>query len=53
VIGNGVPKEIISIINTKRIIMDITIQHRMIIETLGVMLQENMLIREQFNGLVP
>lgn len=48
VLGNGVPKEIIDIIDTKRIIMDITIQHRVILETLGVLLQGDKLIGEQF-----
>jgi len=49
VLGNGIPNEIIRIIDIKRIIMDITIQHRVILETLGVMLQEDKLIGEQFN----
>ena len=46
--GYGIPKEIKSIIDIKRIILDVTIQHRVILETLGVMLYENMLIGEQF-----
>jgi len=49
VIGNGIPKEIVSIIDIKRIILDITLQYRMILEGLGVMLHEDKLIREQFN----
>ena len=48
VVGNGVPKEIIDVIDTKRIIMDITLQHRVILETLGVLLHEDKLISEQF-----
>lgn len=48
VIGNGVPDEIVRIIDIKRIIMDITIQHRVILETLGVLLHEDKLISEQF-----
>lgn len=48
VLGNGVPQEIIDVIDTKRIIMDITLQHRVILETLGVLLQEDKLIGEQF-----
>ena len=48
VLGNGVPKEIIDVIDTKRIIMDITIQHRVILETLGVLLHSDKLIGEQF-----
>lgn len=49
VLGNGIPDEIIRIIDTKRIIMDITIQHRVILETLGVLLHSDKLIGEQFN----
>lgn len=52
VLGNGIPKEIIGIIDIKRIILDITLQYRMILEGLGAMLTENYLIREQFNVLV-
>lgn len=48
VLGNGVPKEIIDVIDTKRIIMDITLQHRVILETLGVLLHGDKLIGEQF-----
>lgn len=49
VINNGIPSEIMGIIDIKRIILDVTIQHRVILETLGVMLYDNMLISEQFN----
>ena len=49
VLGNGIPPEIIQVIDTKRIIMDITIQHRIIIESLGVILHKDKLITEQFN----
>ncbi|MEM5878272.1 MAG: hypothetical protein QXF12_05330 [Candidatus Aenigmatarchaeota archaeon] len=47
--GNPIPKEIISIINTRRIILDITIQHRMILESLGLRLEDELLISEMFN----
>jgi hypothetical protein len=48
VISNGIPDEIVRIIDIKRIIMDITIQHRVILETLGVLLHGDKLIGEQF-----
>lgn len=48
VIGNGIPKEILSIINIKRIILDVTIQHRIILETMGLIINESKLISEQF-----
>jgi len=48
VLGNGVPDEIIKVIDIKRIIMDITIQHRLILETLGILLRSNLMISEQF-----
>ena len=49
VLGNGIPDEIMCIIDIKRIILDVTIQHLVIIETLGVILYDNMLISDQFN----
>ena len=52
VLGYGIPKEILSIIDIKRIIFDTTKQHRMIVESLGVMLYTDLLIQEQFNELV-
>ncbi|EKD89571.1 MAG: hypothetical protein ACD_33C00043G0001, partial [uncultured bacterium] len=48
VLGHGIPKEIIAVIDIKRIIMDITIQHRMILQSLGVMLMDDLSITEQF-----
>lgn len=47
--GNGVPKEIADIIDIKRIVFDTTMQHRLILETLGVFVNEELLISEQFN----
>lgn len=49
VLGNGLPKELIPIIDIHRIILDVTIQHRVILETLGVLLYKDKLIREQFD----
>lgn len=46
--SNGIPEEIIKVIDVKRIIMDVTMQHRIILETLGVMLHEELLVNEQF-----
>lgn len=48
VLGNGIPDEIMRIIDIKRIILDVTIQHRIILETLGVMLYGDKLVSEQF-----
>lgn len=46
--GNGLPVEIASVIDIKRIVFDNTMQHRIILETLGVLLNEELLVREQF-----
>lgn len=48
VLGYGIPSEIMRIIDIKRIILDVTIQHRVILETLGVMLYSDKLVSEQF-----
>jgi len=47
ILGNGIPKEIIPIIDIRRIVMDINIQHRMILEGLGVMLDKRLMVKEQ------
>lgn len=47
-ISNGIPEEIFPVIDLKRIIMDTTLQHRTILATLGVMLNDDLTIREQF-----
>lgn len=47
--GSGIPEEILSIIDIDRIILDVTIQHRVIIESLGVVLYKEKLISQQFN----
>lgn len=44
----GIPKEIYGIINIKKIILDTTMQHRTILETLGVILNDELTITEQF-----
>lgn len=49
ILGNGIPNEIKSIIDVKRIQLDVTIQHRIILETLGVILYDELLVSEQFN----
>ena len=46
--SNGIPSEIVKIIDIKRIILDLTMQHRMILMSLGVMLDSERLIREHF-----
>lgn len=47
-IGAGIPAEIIPIIDIKRIIFDSTMQHRLILNNLGVMLQDDLTVSEQF-----
>ena len=47
--SNGIPKEILNVIDIKRIILDVTMQHRIILETLGIMLYNDLLVSEQFN----
>lgn len=49
VLGNGIPKELLSIIDLRRIIFDVTVQHRLIIETLGIMLNDEKTVSEQFD----
>lgn len=49
VMGSGIPEEIKPIIDIHRIVLDVTIQHRVIIETLGVLLYSDKMIKEQFN----
>lgn len=51
VAGNGIPEEIINVINIKQIVFDTTMQHRLILETLGVLLNEDFLISEQFKDI--
>lgn len=46
--GNGIPEEIINIIDIKRVVFDMTIQHRLILETLGVLINDEKMIHEQF-----
>lgn len=48
VAGSGIPEEIQSVINYKQIVFDTTMQHRIVLETLGVMLNEELLVSEQF-----
>lgn len=49
--GHGIPKELAPIIDLKRIVLDVTLQQRLIIETLGVMLQDGLYIKEQFQHI--
>jgi hypothetical protein len=47
--GNGIPEEIAMIVDIERIIFDMTMQHRLVLETLGVMINQEKTISEQFN----
>lgn len=44
----GTPKEILGVIDKKRIILDITIQYRLILESLGLLIEKNRTITELF-----
>lgn len=46
--GYGLPEEIDKIIDIKRIVLDITAAQRVILESLGVILNEDMMVKEQF-----
>lgn len=46
--GRGIPPEILKVIDIKRIVFDCTMQHRILTQMLGVMLNENLLLKEQF-----
>lgn len=48
VLAYGIPKELIAIIDVRRIILDVTTQHRLVLETFGVMLYKEKLVSEQF-----
>ena len=48
VMGAGVPKEILSVVNINKIILDVTLQHRSILEALGVVIYKDVLIKDQF-----
>lgn len=47
-IGNGIPSEIYSIIDLKRVTFDMTLHLRTILETLGVLLNDDLLVGQQF-----
>jgi hypothetical protein len=48
VLAYGIPQEIKQVIDVNRIVLDITIQHRLILETLGVLIDGDRLVSEQF-----
>lgn len=48
VAANGIPKEILSVMDIRRIVFDSTMQHRLIMGMLGVFVNEDLLIKEQF-----
>ncbi len=47
-LAKGLPEEFISCIDSTRIVLDITLQHRIILESLGIILDDKKLILEQF-----
>lgn len=50
--GARIPKEIASVINIRQIVFDTTLQLRVILETLGILLNSDLLVKEQF-GINP
>lgn len=50
--GSGIPQEITRVIDVKKIVLDVTIQHRLILTGLGLLLEEDTMIKDQFRDLV-
>jgi hypothetical protein len=48
VTSSGIPKEIVKIIDARRIILDLTKQHRMLLTSFGIALEGDRLIKEHF-----
>lgn len=46
--GRGIPPEITKVIDIKRIVFDCTMQHRILTQMLGVLINDDLLLREQF-----
>lgn len=51
VASNGIPEEILQVINIDKIVLDITKQHRLFLETLGVVIDEKKLVKDCFFNL--
>lgn len=49
VAGYGIPKVLLQVVDIDRIVLDVTLQHRVILETLGPMLYKDRLVQHQFN----
>ena len=49
VAGNGIPQILLDVVDISRIVLDVTLQHRVILETLGPMLYKDKLVKDQFN----
>ena len=45
---NGIPKEFMKVLDIENVVMDMTTQMRTIIESLGIVLNEKLLIKDQF-----
>lgn len=48
---NGIPEEILLVLNIKRIVLDLTLAKRMLLEALGVTLKTDMFASEMFKDL--
>jgi hypothetical protein len=52
VAGNGIPQILLDVVDISRIVLDVTLQHRVILETLGPMLYKDKLVMDQFNPAI-
>jgi hypothetical protein len=49
VAGYGIPDILLQVVDIERIVLDVTLQHRLVLETLGPMLYKEKLVKDQFN----
>lgn len=49
VVGGGLPEEVLSVIDLKRIVFDMTMQHRVVLASMGILLNEDLMVHEQIN----
>ena len=49
VAGYGIPDILLQVVDIDRIVLDVTLQHRLILETLGPMLYKEKMVKDQFN----
>lgn len=52
VLNKGVPVELLPIINIEKVVLDCTLQQRIILGTLGLQLTENLLVKDQLSPVI-